>query len=223
MPVNEPETVTVEREPATSRGVATRRRILDAACDLVFERGAMAVTLDEILAATGTSKSQLYHYFGDRSDLIRAVVARQGERVLDLQRPVLGAVDGWEALGRWRDFVVDVVEDLNCRGGCPVGSLADELAELDEQARIEAASVFEQWQALLVGAFRAMVATGELQREADLHRLALATLASLEGGLLLAKTTRTTAPVEAALDAAIAHLRAFAVEPGGRPPRTGGR
>ena len=145
------------------------------------------------------------------------------ERVLDLQRPVLGAVDGWEALGRWRDFVVDVVEDLNCRGGCPVGSLADELAELDEQARIEAASVFEQWQALLVGAFRAMVATGQLQREADLDRLALATLASLEGGLLLAKTTRTTVPVEAALDAAIAHLRAFAVDPGGRPRRTGGR
>ena len=151
------------------------------------------------------------------------MVARQGERVLDLQRPVSGAVDGWEALGRWRDFVVDVVEGLNCRGGCPVGSLADELAELDEQARIEAASVFEQWQALLVDALRAMVAAGQLQREADLDRLALATLASLEGGLLLAKTTRTTAPVEAALDAAIAHLRAFAVEPGGRPRRTGGR
>jgi AcrR family transcriptional regulator len=193
--------------------VATRLRILDAACDLVFEHGAVAVTLDEILAATGTSKSQLYHYFSDRSDLIRAVVARQGERVLDLQRPVLGDVDGWEALGRWRDFVVGVVEGLSCRGGCPIGSLADELAELDEQARIEAASVFERWQALLAHALRAMVAAGQLQPEADLDRLALATLASLEGGLLLAKTTRTTVPVEAALDAAIAHLRAFAVEP----------
>src|SRR5262249_13158803 len=99
----------------------------------------------------------------------------------------------------------------------------DELAELDEPARIEAASVFEQWQALLVDAFRAMVATGQLQPDADLDRLALATLASLEGGLLLAKTTRTTVPVEAALDATIAHLRAFAVAPGRRPGRTGRR
>jgi AcrR family transcriptional regulator len=221
--VSQAETDTGEREPSTSRGVATRRRILDAACDLVFERGAVAVTLDEILAATGTSKSQLYHYFADRSDLIRAVVARQGERVLELQRPLLGAVDGWEALGRWRDTVVDVVEGLDCRGGCPVGSLADELAELDEQARIEAASVFEQWQTLLVDAFRAMVATGELQSDADLDRLAMATLASLEGGLLLAKTTRTTVPLETALDAAITHLRTFAVEPGRRRARTGRR
>jgi AcrR family transcriptional regulator len=215
--VSQPETAAVDREPATSKGVATRRRIVDAACDLVFERGVLGVTLDEILSATGTSKSQLYHYFADRSDLIRAVVARQGERVLDLQRPVLGAVDGWEALGRWRDFVVGVVEGLGCRGGCPVGSLADELAELDERARIEAASVFARWQALLAGALRAMVAAGQLQPEADLDRLALATLASLEGGLLLAKTTRTTVPVEAALDAAITHLRAFAVEPRPRP------
>jgi TetR/AcrR family transcriptional repressor of nem operon len=214
--VNQPET-TVEREPTTSRGVATRQRIVDAACDLVFGRGAAAVTLDEILAATGTSKSQLYHYFADRSDLIRAVVARQGERVLDLQRLGLSDVDGWEALGRWRDLVVGVVEGLGCRGGCPVGSLADELADLDEQARIEAASVFERWQALLADALRAMVAAGQLQPDADLDRLALATLASLQGGLLLAKTTRTTLPVEAALDAAIAHLRAFAVEPARRP------
>ena len=43
-----------------------------------------------------------------------------------------------------------------------------------EQARIEAASVFEQWQALLADALRAMVAAGQLQPEADLDRLALA-------------------------------------------------
>jgi AcrR family transcriptional regulator len=215
--VKQPQTATVEREPATSRGIATRQRIVDAACDLMFERGAASVSLDEVLAASGTSKSQLYHYFADRSDLIRAVVARQGERVLDLQRQGLGAVDGWETLGRWRDSVVGVVESLGGRGGCPVGSLADEMAEQDEQVRIEAASVFEEWQALLAGTFRTMVAAGQLQPEADVDGLALATLASVQGGLLLAKTTRTTVPIEVALDAAIRHLRAFAVEPGRRP------
>jgi hypothetical protein len=90
------------------------------------------------------------------------------------------------------------------------------MADRDEQARVEAASVFERWQGLLAGTLRAMVAAGQLQAEADVDGLALATLASLQGGLLLAKTTRTTVPVEAALDAAIAHLRAFAVEPGRR-------
>jgi AcrR family transcriptional regulator len=203
--------------------VATRQRILDAACDLVFERGAVALSLDELLAVTGTSKSQLYHYFADKSDLIRAVVARQGERVLDLQRPALGEVDGWEALRRWRDFVVGIVAELGCRGGCPIGSLADELAELDEQARTEAASIFGRWQELLVDALGAMVVAGQLRPDADLDHLALAILASLEGGLLLAKTTRTTVPVEVALDAAIAHLRTYAVDSAGRRRSSRGR
>ena len=215
--MSQPETAGVGRGP-TSRGLATRQRILDAACDLVFERGAGALSLDDILAATGTSKSQLYHYFADRSDLIRAVVARQGERVLDLQRPVLGEVDGWEALVRWRDFVVGTVGGLGCRGGCPVGSLADELAELDDQAREASAAIFERWQELLVDAFAAMVAAGQLRPDADLESLALSTLSSLEGGLLLSKTTRTTLPVEVALDAAIAHLRTHAVD-ADRPTR----
>lgn len=212
------ESAALERGPATSKGAATRQRILDAACDLVFERGAVGLSLDEILAVTGTSKSQLYHYFADRSDLIHAVVARQGERVLDLQRPALEDVDGWEALRRWRDSVVGVVEALGCRGGCPIGSLADELAELDEQARTQAASIFEKWQDLLVDALRAMVRGGQLHPNADLDHLALATLASLQGGLLLSKTTRTAAPIEVALDAAIAHLRTYALESTGRPP-----
>jgi TetR/AcrR family transcriptional regulator, transcriptional repressor for nem operon len=218
--MNQAETAGVERGPATSKGAATRQRILDAACDLVFERGAMALNLDEILAVTGTSKSQLYHYFADKSDLIHAVVARQGERVLDLQRPVLGDVDGWEALRRWRDSVVGIVEGLGCRGGCPIGSLADELAELDEQARTEAASIFKQWQDLLVDALRAMAVAGQLRPDADVDHLALATLASLQGGLLLSKTTRTTVPIEVALDAAIAHLKTYAVESAGRPRST---
>ena len=204
------------RGPATSKGVATRQRILDAACDLVFEHGALALNLDDVRAATGTSKSQLYHYFADKSDLIHAVVARHGEKVLDLQRPALGEVDGWDALRRWRDLVVDVVASLNCRGGCPIGSLADELSETDEQARTLAASLFAQWQGLLAGALRAMVLAGQLRPDADLDRLALATIASLQGGLLLSKTTRTTDPLEAALDAAIAYLRTYAVESPGR-------
>ena len=188
------------KEPATPKGVATRRRIVDAASDLVFERGAAALSLDDVLAASGTSKSQLYHYFADRSDLIHAVLVRQGERVLDFQRDALRDVDGWEALIVWKDHVIALVESLGCRGGCPVGSIANELAEVDEPVRAEAALLFERWRALVTGALRSMVDAGQLRRDADIEHLALAVLASLQGGLLLAKTARTIAPLEASLE-----------------------
>ncbi|MGH3263312.1 MAG: hypothetical protein ACRDNS_15110, partial [Trebonia sp.] len=54
---------------------------------------------------------------------------------------------------------------------------------------------------------------GELRNDADPARLAQATLAALQGGLLLAKTRRHSDPVQTALDAAIGYIESFAARP----------
>jgi AcrR family transcriptional regulator len=196
-------------EPKTAKGRATRDRIVDAACDLVFERGVASLNLDDLRQLTDTSKSQLYHYFQDKDDLVHAVVVRQGERVLAVHRPALEAIDGWARLKRWRDLNVRLVRAVECHGGCPVGSLANELAELDELSRLRLVEIFDEWQGLIVDALRRMVAENELRKGTDVSQLATATMASLQGGLLLTKTTRSVRPLEVALDSAIAYIRTF--------------
>ena len=196
--------------PSTQKGRETRDRIVDAACDLVFERGVAGLNLDDVREATGTSKSQLYHYFEDKSDLIKAVVDRQAERVLGVHGPALGAVDGWAALRRWRNLVVRLVRAAGCHGGCPVGSLANELAELDESSRLRLSDVFAEWEGLVAAALQRMVDRGELRASSDVKRLSTAAMASLQGGLLLSKTSRSVQPVEVALDATIDYLKAVA-------------
>ena len=196
--------------PSTRKGRQTRDRIVDAACDLVFERGVAGLNLDDVREATGTSKSQLYHYFEDKSDLIKAVVDRQAERVLGVHGPALGAVDGWAALRRWRNLVVRLVRAAGCHGGCPVGSLANELAELDESSRLRLSDVFAEWEGLVAAALQRMVDGGELRASSDVKQLSTAAMASLQGGLLLSKTSRSVQPLEVALDATIDYLRAVA-------------
>lgn len=197
-------------EPKTAKGRATRDRIVETACDLVFERGVATLNLDDVRRTTGTSKSQLYHYFQDRSDLVHAVVVRQGERVLDIHRPALDSVDGWRALTRWRNLVVRLVKAAECHGGCPVGSLANELAELDELSRVHLAAVFADWHDLIVGALQRMVESGQLDASADPERLGTSILAALQGGLLLSKTHRTSKPLEVAVDSALDYVKTFA-------------
>lgn len=195
----------------TSRGRQTRARIVDATADLVFERGAAGTSLDDVRTATGTSKSQLFHYFpGGKSELLAAVVQRQTERVFDAQRPALDKLDSWTALRRWRNGIIAVQRQLHCAGGCPIGSLANELAEHDPQLRSQLAESFASWQSYIENGLAAMRERGQLRRDADPATLALATIAALQGGLLLTKTTRTTRPIEVALDAALAHLRSYA-------------
>ena len=192
----------------TPRGRATRERIVDAAAALVHERGVAGTSLDDVRAATGTSKSQLYHYFPDKSALVRAVVERQVVQVLQAQSPELDQLDSMPALRAWRDRVVELNAQVGCAGGCPLGRLASELAETDPAARDALATGFTEWQGRLTAGLRAMQDRGELARDADSSSLALGLLAAAQGGLLLAQTARTTTPLEVALDLALDGIQA---------------
>lgn len=193
----------------TVKGRATRARIVRAAAALMHERGVAATSTEDVLAAAEVSNSQLYHYFADKNDLTRAVIAYQIEHVLAVQ-PLLSQLDSFAALQAWRDALVAFVAHRHGRGGCPLGSLAAELADLDEDARVALVAGFARWQAAIREGLAAMREGGELRDDADPDRLALATLAALQGGLLLTQTRRDTAPVQAGLDAAIAYIHTFA-------------
>ncbi|MGH9025445.1 MAG: TetR/AcrR family transcriptional regulator [Acidimicrobiia bacterium] len=191
----------------TARGRATRARIVDAAADLMFLGGVACTSLDEVLAASGTSKSQLYHYFSDKDDLVLAVIRRQTERVFAMQKPYLAELDSLAGLRRLCDASIELQRQLNCVGGCPIGSLAAELAE-SPQTRALLAESFEQYESYLVAGFTAMRDRAELKPGADPADLATAVIAAVQGGLLLTQTTRTTRPLELALDMALDHVAA---------------
>ena len=194
----------------TSKGERTKLRIAKAAADLVWERGVAGVSLDDVRAATGTSKSQLYHYFADKAALLREVVAVQAERNLEAQRPALERLDSWAAIERWFDEIVATKADQGCSGSCRIGSLVTQLAETDPTARLELDAAFERWEGYLAAGLGAMRDHGRLTPAAKPKDLALATMASLQGGLLLAQAARSTRPLRVALDAALRHLRSWA-------------
>lgn len=205
-----PDLPVIEPLPVTSKGRATRERIIDAAADLIYERGVASVTLDDVREMTHTSKSQLYHYFTAKNDLVLAVIERQRERILAFHTPHLEASSTWDDVQRWRDAIVAAQAERQCRSGCPLGSLANELCELDHAARNQLLDAFASWQQLLAACLARMIASGALRPDADPASLALSTIASLQGGLLLAEIERGTRPLEIALDAAITQLRTFA-------------
>jgi TetR/AcrR family transcriptional repressor of nem operon len=187
----------------TARGRATRERIVGAAAELVAERGSAGTSLDDVIVRAGASKSQLYHYFEDRDALLRAVVDRNADLVLG----GLPALDGWTAIRSWFDSVVELQRARGACGGCSIGSLVGQFAEADEAARLTLANAFGRWEAHLRAGLRTMQARGNLAAEADVDALATATLALLQGGLLLTQTTRDPSRLETALAAAYAHLR----------------
>ena len=158
-----------------------------------------------MMAASGVSKSQLYHYFADKDALVLEVIAIQAERVLAAQRPHLGALDSLRVLRAWGQAIIRLNEQVHMRG-CPLGSLANELANTSESARKRLADSFSMWRDRIENGLAKMQERGELGASADPHDLALALLSAVEGGLLLAKTTHSSRPLEIAIDMAIDHV-----------------
>jgi len=204
--------VTVAQEPLTERGRRSRERIVEAAAAAVAERGAGGCSLDRILEVAGASKSQLYHYFADKDDLVRAVIARRVDEALDCQGPMLSELDSLADIRRWFDWLIANNEELGCPG-CPLGTLANELADRDEAARVNLAGGFDSWMRYVIDGLARMRASGELDERAEPERLGAAVFASLQGGLLLSKTYKDPTYLRDALDAAYAHLESCRPNP----------
>jgi TetR/AcrR family transcriptional regulator, transcriptional repressor for nem operon len=182
----------------TPKGERTRDRIVDAAARLIYERGVAGTTLENIRSAAGVSGSQLSHYFTDKDELVRAVISRQAETVAGSQRGAdLGSPAGLRA---WRDMVIAQVKNSEGQGGCPLGSLAGQLAENDAGARALIAAGFGHWSAAIRDGLRRLHAAGHLPDGTDPDDLAITLLAVLQGGLLLAQVQRDARPLETAVD-----------------------
>jgi AcrR family transcriptional regulator len=172
----------------------------------MYANGVEATSLDHVCAEAKVSKSQLYHYFADKDALVREVIAAQTQRVLAAQEPVLGKVDSPDGLRTWAETILDLNRGRTT--GCPLGSLANELASQSEATRVQLVAGFDLWADRLSRGFAVMQSRGELSPSANPHDLAISVLAALQGGLLLAKTTRSTAPLALALNMALKHVDA---------------
>jgi AcrR family transcriptional regulator len=181
----------------TPKGAATRDRIIQGASAEIRENGVTA-TLDDIRVRTGTSKSQLFHYFPDgREQLLLAVARYEADRVLADQQPQLGSLTSWASWLAWRDAVVARYREQGQQ--CPLSALTTEL--------------MGQWQAQIAAGVSHMQATGEIAPELDPLRTAAAIVAGIQGGVVMLMSTGDTTPLEAALDLAIAYLRASSPSP----------
>jgi TetR/AcrR family transcriptional regulator, transcriptional repressor for nem operon len=197
-------------DPRTAKGRATRKRIVAGAAALIRERGVAETSLDDVIERAGVSKSQLYLYFEGRAALLREVVAHNAELVLEAQEPHLYSLESWKAIRAWLDALVELQVTAGARGGCPVGSLVGQLAEADEQTRSVLADAFARWEEPLRRGLRSMQERGKLDRRAQPDRLATATLAAIQGGLVLTQSRRDPGQLAVAVEAAYAHLRTHA-------------
>jgi AcrR family transcriptional regulator len=189
----------------TAKGRATRQRIIDGAAAEIRVNGAAATTLDHVMAHTGTSKSQLFHYFpGGKEQLLLAVAELEAARVLSDQQPHLSKLTSWAAWQRWRDVVVERYRKQGRQ--CPLSTVMSEMGRTPGAQAVTSALI-DQWRTEIESGVRAMQQQGKMTESVDPARAAAALLAGIQGGVSVLLNTGDISYLEAALDVGIANLR----------------
>jgi TetR/AcrR family transcriptional regulator, transcriptional repressor for nem operon len=201
----------------TRKGLATRARIVAAAARLMFDRGVANTSIEEVRSAARVGGSQISHYFRDKRELTRQVIAaRRADVIAFHTQSQLGALDSLEDLQAWADACVADIDAVYRKGGCIYGSLAGELIDSDDEVRDDLAAGYDQWLELFETGLHAMRRRGDLRPEADPRHLAAALVIAHQGGAMLTHATGDAEPLQVAVNAAVDYVRLFAPRPKSR-------
>ena len=204
----------------TRKGLATRARIVNVAARLMFERGIANTSIDQVRRTAGVGGSQISHYFRDKRDLTRHVVAaRRGDVVAFHTQPRLDALDSLDALQAWADACVSDIAAVYRVGGCVYGSLAGELIDADDEIHDDLSAGYDRWIELFQAGLTAMRRRGDLRPDADPRHLAVSLVIAHQGGAMLTHATNDPQPLRVAVNAAVDYVRSFAPSPAPRRTR----
>jgi AcrR family transcriptional regulator len=204
----------------TAKGRTTRDRIAKVAGELILRDGLSTLNMDALRAAASVSGSQLAHYFTDKQALIRAVVVRQINVVLEFHRqPKLGGLNTFDDFERWIDLNMRYLRRIGYSGTPTYHALAGQLGKSDSATRETLASGYWQWIELLEQVIQQMQDGGVVAAHADPRRLALVIVSAHQGGATLAFTYQADWPHADAVRFAVNYLRMFATAPAERVPR----
>ncbi|MFI5561933.1 TetR/AcrR family transcriptional regulator [Amycolatopsis japonica] len=196
-------------QPAkTPQGRMTRDAIVDAAAELMYVHGVAGTSVDKVLAASGAGKSQMYHYFKNKDQLVEAVITRFLENILGNQ-PTIFELHDWADFDQWAREILAIQTTPKGPIACPLGNLTGELGDDPKMAPL-LDKAYREWESHLQRGLESLREQGKLAEDADPARLAQAAMTCVQGGLLMAHLRHDITPIADALKIALDHLRSHA-------------
>ena len=170
----------------------TRDRILTATNELFRRHGFNGTSIKQITLAAQVPMGSLYHFFPEGKDqLAREAIETSGPAYEQLFEIIANeAASPADAITNFFEGAAEVLEATDFIDICPIGTVAREVASTNDSLRLSTAKVFAGWIAAVAARLEAAGVPGP-----EANGLATAIVASLEGGFMLARAARNTAPL----------------------------
>jgi TetR/AcrR family transcriptional regulator, lmrAB and yxaGH operons repressor len=169
---------------------STRTKMLVSAAEVLRERGAAGVTIDEVLARSGAPRGSVYHHFPEgRNQILREALEYAGDEITASIHEAAGK-SATVLLRRFVQLWEESLTESNFTAGCPVLAAAIGSGDDEQQLTAVAGDIFTRWRA---ASKQAYMRDGFEPSEAA--ALADTTIAALEGAVVLCRSTRSLEPL----------------------------
>ena len=172
--------------------MSTRERIIETAAVAFMRQGYSGSGLKQISTESAAPFGSLYHFFpGGKQELAAETLRWSGEAYKQLVAAVIdGSPDIVAGIEAAFAGAAATLEATDYADACPIAVVALEVASTNDDLRQVTNEIFDSWLAACVDRF---VAVGIDARRAG--ELAVLAVAALEGGFLLSRSAKATAPM----------------------------
>lgn len=188
---------------AASMKSDVKQEILATGAGIVLEKGFNHTGIQEILKASGVPKGSFYFYFKSKEAYGIELVDFYNRHILKKIHASIdkkGACSAFEKLKYFFRYAFETLAANDYKGGCPIGNLSLEMADINERFRVKLKDTINQTKQQIADLLILAKEENDLDANADVHALSQFLFSSWEGTLMLMKVMKSTEPEDAFYD-----------------------
>ena len=191
-----------------TKGEQTRQHIIQQAATLFNQRGFTGSSISDVMQCTGLQKGGIYRHFESKEQLALAAFdyaqQQSTNRLVEAVAAETGAVQKLLAF-------ISAFHALTLHppvpGGCPILNTIVDSDDGDPALRERVVSVVSGWEQLIERIVADGVAQGSVRRDIDPQAVASVLIATLEGGIVLARAHRSPVDLQYAVEHLVQYIR----------------
>lgn len=180
----------------------TKTALLEVGMDMMMEKGYTNTGIQEILSALSVPKGSFYHYFDSKENYAVEIIHHFDQQYsATLMRTLRNPQQ--TPLERLRTYCEAGKEKLaaqDCRKGCLIGNLSQEMADQSEVLRQELSKVIRKWRDMFAACIDEGQKAGEISKKWTPDHMAEFFASAWGGAVMRSKTVKNTEPLDIFID-----------------------
>lgn len=200
--------ITVNTKSSSKPKADTKTALLQAGLDIMAEKGYSNTGIQEVLGSLSIPKGSFYHYFDSKEDFALHIIRHVDEmRSACLQKTLSNTAQ--TPLQRLRTAADNEKNNFltgECRKGCLIGNLSQEMSDQSEALRLELSACMNKRRDMIADCVAEAQNLGEISKEFTALEYADMYESGWSGAVMRAKTAKTIESLEIFIDLMFSHF-----------------